>query len=72
MGSALSEKEKMKKIQFDTISGVVEVQDFDEGVTMVKQSIVFECLKTCEDGEVCGCEVDDATFAKIAEEYGVK
>ena len=62
----------MKKIQFDTINGVVEVQSFDDGITVVSQKIVMECLKTCEDGEVCGCEVDDATFQKIAEEYGVK
>lgn len=62
----------MKRIQFDTISGVVEVSSFDDGVTVVPQAIVFECLKTCEDGEVCGCEVDDATFAKIDEEYRVK
>jgi hypothetical protein len=62
----------MSKIQFDTITGVQKVQEFDSEIKMVSQDTVFDYLHTAEDGAVYGCEVDAETFAKIEEEYGVK
>lgn len=62
----------MSIIQFDTISGVQNVQEFDSEIDIISQDDVFYYLRYAEDGIVYGCEVDMETFAKIEEEYGIK
>lgn len=61
----------MKKIEFDTVNGVYEVADFDSGTDVVDAKYIFEYLKEDFEG-TRGAEVDQATFDKIKEEYGIK
>lgn len=61
---------KMIKIQFDTVTGVSRVEDFDDDVDMIKAEFVFDALKEDFDG-VLGAEVDQETFDRINSEYHV-
>jgi len=61
----------MTKIQFDTVSGVQNVEAFEEGVFMIDEGNVFEALKRANNSTFYGAEVSDATFDKISAEYGI-
>ena len=61
----------MKKIEFDTVNGVYEVDDFDVGTDVIDAKYIFDYLKEDFEG-TRGAEVDQPTFDKIKEEYGIK
>jgi len=62
----------MKKLMADTISGVYEVQEFDNGIEVTKdEDSFFEELSTCEDGEQLACEVSDEMYKRIDEKFGI-
>lgn len=63
---------KTRKIQFDTFYGVQSVKEFDSEIDIISQEDVFYYLRTAEVGVIYGCEVDEETFAKIEEEYGIQ
>jgi len=63
------ERKSMKKIQFDTINGVYEVESFDDDSTWVDR-LSLDDLKNAEDG-VYASAVDDDFFEKIKCEYGI-
>jgi len=67
----------MKKIEFDTVTGVHEVEDFAEETDRVDSGTRFEMVDIFgylrEDFEgTRGAEVDIKTFRMIDAEYGVK
>lgn len=61
----------MYKLQADTINGVYKVESFD-GEDMKNESLFFECLADCSDGDILCCTVSDEMFKKINDKYGVK
>jgi hypothetical protein len=72
------EEDRMKKIEFDTINGVAEVEDFGEETDFLgsfsdhsASPEFLTYLREPFDG-VRGLEVGDAVYALIAKEYGIK
>ena len=61
----------MKKIQFDAIVGVYEVDEFDEEVEIVPHDMIKESLKLCGTDEEYGAEVSYEEFEEIKAEYGI-
>jgi hypothetical protein len=67
----IKRKDRMNKIQFDTVNGVQTVKEFEDGVFIVDEGDVFEALESATDSTIYGSEISDATFDKISAEYGI-
>lgn len=61
----------MRKIEFDTVNGVFEVESFDEDTDIVDCGDVFFAMKS-EFVGTRGSVVDIKTFRTIDEGYGIK
>ena len=58
------------KIQFDTVTGVCEVLEFEETAIIIEGFDIAD-LKNAEDGKVYAAEIDDLQFNQIKSEYGI-
>jgi hypothetical protein len=61
----------MKKIEFDKLNGVYEVDTFGSETNVIDARWIFDYLKEDFEG-TCGAEIDATTFDKIKEDYGIK
>lgn len=67
----------MKKIQFDTVNGTIEVTDFDTNIKFYGRfseddyATVSMILNHHESSVIGGMVISDILFDKIDKEYGV-
>jgi hypothetical protein len=67
---------KTRKIQFDTINGTVEVENFDQGIW--EYGYIYDYVEICsilnhhEAETVGGMIVNEENFARVKEEYGIE
>ncbi|WP_027360831.1 hypothetical protein [Desulforegula conservatrix] len=64
----------MKKIQFDIINGIYEVEKFDDDVELIDNCSMayFELDDESRGAGIQGAEVDEYLYFLIASEYGIK
>lgn len=62
---------KKIKVQFDVISGVYAVEEFDQDIIMVEENSLSEFLRQWREG-TGGAEINEDTYNMIDQEYGIR
>jgi hypothetical protein len=67
----------MRKIEFDTINGIWEVEEFNDGTTVegvfhMITDAVFYLDRMTRAKRVCGMKITTRLFDYLDEKYGIK
>lgn len=63
--------ESMKKIEFNTVTGIYEVSSFGHDTVMTEEKYVADDVKKCGEDITYGCEVSQGTFDFLKKGYGI-
>jgi hypothetical protein len=61
----------MYYIQFSLADGVTLVDEFEDGIEIIPEDMVWEVIEFCAEDTVYGCIVSSSMFELLAEEYGI-